>query len=376
MPDVNRQQSPLKTLIMRGGTSRGPFFNAADLPEDIALRDRILLAAMGSPDTRQIDGLGGATPLTSKAGIVGRSRRPGIDLEFRFAQIQPGSESVDTKPNCGNMLAAVVPFALETGLLLAQGSTTTARVLTLNTGMQCDITVDTPDGLVVYEGESRIDGVPGTAAPVKIQFLETAGSVCASLLPTGNVVDYFHDIDDIASIDATCIDNGMPLVILNACDVDCTGYETAAELNANTLLKSRLELLRLAAGIRMGLGDVTDKSYPKMTLVAGPSSTGNISTRSFIPHVCHDAIGVLAALTVATAAVLPGSVAQAVASVPEGLLPSIGVEHPAGEFRVELTLDADNPQQVNGAALLRTARLIMRGEVMIPSTTGMQKQLS
>ena len=368
---MDRQQIPIRTLFMRGGTSRGPFFNVDDLPEDVVLRDQILLSALGSPDTRQIDGLGGAHPLTSKAGIVGSSALPDVDLEFLFAQLQPDSDSVDTKPNCGNMLAAVVPFALETGMLAAQGNTTTARVLTLNTGMQCDITVDTPDGRVVYAGDTAIDGVPGTAAAVKIEFLETAGSVCVSLLPTGHVLDHFENIEHIGNIDATCIDNGMPLVIINACDVGCTGYETAAELNANTHLKERLEALRHAAGIRMGLGDVTDKNYPKMTLVAKPASTGNISTRSFIPHVCHDAIGVLAAVTVATAAVMPGSIAHSVANIPRGNTPSIGVEHPAGEFRVELSLDPVNPQQVNGAALLRTARLIMRGEVMIPPTQGL-----
>lgn len=354
-------QRPIPCLFMRGGTSRGPFFDAADLPADIATRDRVLLAVMGSPDKRQIDGLGGAHPLTSKVGIVSRGSRPGVDLDFLFAQLQPDKDTVDTTPNCGNMLAAVVPFALERGLARAQGKTTTLRVLTLNTDMQCDITVQTPGGVVEYAGEARIDGVPGTSAPIRINFLDTAGSVAPGLLPTGQVLDV------IDGVEATCIDNGMPLVMLRAADLGRSGYESVAELNADSELKARLETLRIAAGHRMGLGDVTSKNYPKMTLVAPPRQGGSLCTRSFIPHVCHDAIGVLAAVTVGTACVLDGSVTQGIAVVPAGLAKTVSVEHPTGEFSVELELDPANPQSVTRAALLRTARLIMRGEVMVPA---------
>jgi 4-oxalomesaconate tautomerase len=355
-------QTPIRTLFMRGGTSRGPFFNEADLPADVATRDRVLLAVMGSPDRRQIDGLGGAHPLTSKVGIVRKSTTPGVDIDFLFAQLQPEKDSVDTSPNCGNMLAAVVPFALETALAQPQGDTTTLRVLTLNTDMQCDITVQTPGGRVAYEGDARIDGVPGTSAPIKINFLDTAGSVCSGLLPTGRVKDL------IDGVEVTCIDNGMPLVIFKAADVGRTGYESVAELNADTELKARIERLRMACGQAMGLGDVSAKNYPKMTLVASARQGGSLSTRSFIPHVCHDAIGVLAAVTVATACVLEGSVTEGLARVPAGNLKSVSVEHPTGEFSVELELDPANPQNVTRAALLRTARLIMRGEVMIPNS--------
>lgn len=346
---------------MRGGTSRGPFFTASDLPADIATRDQVLLAVMGSPDRRQIDGLGGAHPLTSKVGIVSASTLPGVDLEFLFAQLQPDKDTVDTTPNCGNMLAAVVPFALESGLVEARGDSSTFRVLTLNTDMQCDITVATPGGRVEYEGEARIDGVPGSSAPITINFLDTAGSVCSGLLPTGKVRDL------IDGLEVTCIDNGMPLVILRAADVGRTGYESVAEMNADTALKDRLERLRIACGHAMCLGDVTQRNYPKMTLVAPPRDGGSLTTRSFIPHVCHDAIGVLAAVTVATACVLDGSVTEGIARVPDGAVKSVSVEHPTGEFSVELELDPANPQNVTRAALLRTARLIMRGEVMVPS---------
>lgn len=352
---------------MRGGTSRGPFFSEADLPADVATRDRVLLAVMGSPDQRQIDGLGGAHPLTSKAGIVRPGSKPGVDLDFLFAQLQPGKDTVDTTPNCGNMLAAVVPFALETGMVQAQGETTTLRVLTLNTDMQCDITLQTPGGRVSYAGDARIDGVPGTSAPITINFLDTAGSVCAGLLPTGKVRDSVT-VEGIGSIEVTCIDNGMPLVLMRAADLGRSGYESVAELNADAELKARLEALRLACGQLMGLGDVSSKSYPKMTLIAPPRSGGSISTRSFIPHVCHDAIGVLAVVTVGTACVLDGSVAQGIAVVPAGNAKKISVEHPTGEFSVELEVDPKNSQNVTRAALLRTARLIMRGEAMVPAS--------
>ena len=358
-------QHAIPCLFMRGGTSRGPFFHRADLPADTAARDRVLLAVMGSPDPRQIDGLGGAHPLTSKVGIVSRSAADAVDLDFLFAQLQPDKDTVDTTPNCGNMLAAVVPFAIETGLIHAQGDTTTLRVLTLNTDMQCDITVQTPmtptGRRVSYEGDARIDGVPGQAAPIKINFLDTAGSVAPGLLPTGNVKDV------IDGIEVTCIDNGMPLVIFKASDVGRTGYETVDQMNADTELKARIERLRIACGHAMKLGDVTSKNYPKMTLIAAPRQGGSLSTRSFIPHVCHDAIGVLAAVTVGTACVLDGSVTQGIAVVPEGNAKTISVEHPTGEFSVELEIDPANPQNVTRAALLRTARLIMRGEVMVPS---------
>ncbi|GAB2180761.1 4-oxalomesaconate tautomerase [Denitratisoma sp. agr-D3] len=352
----------IPTLFMRGGTSRGPFFRESDLPMDIASRDRVLLAVMGSPDRRQIDGLGGAHPLTSKVGIVRPSTSPGVALDFLFAQLQPDKNTVDTTPNCGNMLAAVVPFALESGMIQADGERTTVRVLTLNTGMQSDITVETPNGRVNYSGDAHIDGVPGTSAPITINFLDTAGSVCSGLLPTGNVQDI---IDGVA---VTCIDNGMPLVIFRAEAVGRSGYETVAELNGDVELKARIERLRIACGHVMGLGDVSEKNYPKMTLIAPPRDGGNICTRSFIPHVCHDAIGVLAAVTVGTACVLPGSVTEGIAIVPAGTDKRISVEHPTGEFSVELAVDPANPQNVLKAGLVRTARLIMRGEVMVPAS--------
>ncbi len=369
--NIESDLRPVPCMLMRGGTSRGPFFLESDLPQDRTRRDRLLLAAMGSPDRRQIDGLGGAHPLTSKAGIVRPGTVAGVDLEFLFAQLQPEADTVDTTPNCGNMLAAVVPFALERGIIDAQADTTTVRVLTLNTGMLCDITVQTPNGRVRYSGDAKIDGVPGTSAPITINFLDTAGSVCPALLPTGRTLDtisvHGNDIEPF-TIGATLIDNGMPMVLVCATDLNRTGNETVAQLDADTGLKKKLEALRLQAGPMMGLGDVSNKNYPKMCLLAPAHAGGNIATRCFIPHVCHEAIGVLAAVTVATACVLEGSVAQDLAVVPDGTTKTISVEHPTGEFSVELGLDPADPQNVIRAALLRTARLIMRGEVMIPAS--------
>ena len=367
------KQTAIPCMLMRGGTSKGPFFYAKDLPTDIAARDAVLLAAMGSPDKRQIDGLGGAHSLTSKVGIVDVCAGDEANLSFLFAQLQPEKDTVDTTPNCGNMLAAVVPFALEKGLIAAQGDITTVKVLTLNTGMVAEITVQTPNGEIDYEGEARIDGAPGHSAPIKINFLDTAGSVAGSLLPTDNVVDVFH-IDGVGDLQATCIDNGMPRVLVRACDMQRSAYESVADLNQDADLKAKIEQLRLQAALKMGLGDVSGKNYPKMCLLNSPINGGAIHTRCYIPHVCHDAIGVLAAVTVATACVLPGSVADglAVASKKEGNSSLMSIEHPSGEFSVELTTAADDATNVLSAALLRTARLIMRGEVMVASHLGAQ----
>jgi 4-oxalomesaconate tautomerase len=319
------------------------------------------LSVMGSPDERQIDGLGGADPLTSKVGIVRAGQTQGVDLEFLFAQVSIKEARVDTTPNCGNMLAAVAPFGIETGLVKPTGAVTTLRVLTRNTGTLSDIEIQTPNGNVEYSGTARIDGVPGTAAPINISFLETAGSVCGSLLPTGNLVDRFDDIE------VTCIDNGMPVVIMGAEMLGVSGYETRDELNANIVLKKRIESIRLQAGPAMNLGDVTRKVVPKMCLVAKPRAGGHICTRTFIPHDCHAAVGVLGAVTVATAAVLPGSVANRYAQVPEGNAKTVSVEHPSGEFTVVLTMNPQNRSEVVRAALLRTARLLMRGEAFVPA---------
>ncbi len=354
-------QTRIPSALMRGGTSKGLFFRADDLPADPALRDRVLLAAMGSADPRQIDGIGGGDPLTSKVAIVGRSARPGVDLDYLFAQVVVGEARVDTAPNCGNMLAGVGPFALEQGLIEASGDRSTVRIRMVNSDSLCDQTVQTPGGAVTYDGDARIDGAPGTAAPVLIDFLDVAGSACGSLLPTGALRE------TVNGVEVTCIDNGMPVVLMAASSFGLTGGEAPAALDADSALKERLEAIRLAVGPAMNLGDVAAKVVPKMCLVAPPAAGGAIATRCFIPHRCHAAIGVLAAVTVAAAAAIEGTVAHDFARLPPGPKRTISVEHPSGEFTVELETEGDAASlTVRRAALLRTARRLFEGNVLIP----------
>jgi 4-oxalomesaconate tautomerase len=357
------KQTRIPCVIQRGGTSKGPYFLASDLPSEPALRDRVLLAIMGSPDARQIDGLGGADPLTSKVAIVSKSATDGIDLDYLFCQVKVDQPMVDVTPNCGNMLAGVAPFALEHGLVAATDGQTTLRIHMVNSGNLCDVHIRTPDGNVTYDGDARIDGAPGTSAPVLIDFLDTAGSACGSLLPTGNVVD------EIDGVKITCIDNGMPVVLLKAADVGVTGYETRDALNADDDLKRRLESIRLQIGEAMNLGDVAEKVVPKMCLVSPAANGGTINTRCFIPHVCHASIGVLAAVTVGTACVLPDSTAYDIAEVPDGAAKLISVEHPSGEFSVELEtgMPVNGIPQIERAALLRTTRRLMEGYALVPA---------
>lgn len=356
-------QRGVRCMMMRGGTSKGAYFLAEDLPSDVAARDALLLALMGSPDARQVDGLGGAHPLTSKVAIVSRSTQPGIDIDFLFAQVSVDKPMVDTTPNCGNILSGVAPFAIERGLIAAKGAVTTVRVRTVNTGTVADLAVETPAGRVNYEGAARIDGAPGSSAPIRVTFLDAEGSVCGKLLPTGNVVDA------VEGVRCTLIDNGMPVIVLKATDVGRTGHEPREQLDKDIELKARIEAIRLKAGMLMNLGDVTKKVVPKIALVAEPRAGGSIATRSFIPHECHASIGVFAAVTVATAAALPGSPASEVVRMPGGRERDVVVEHPTGEFTVSLTMGgtAENPV-VEKAGLLRTARALFDGIAYAPES--------
>lgn len=368
---VNSSGRAIPCLQFRGGSSKGLFFDARHLPTDEADRDRVLLAAMegvGPGDPRQIDGLGGANSLTSKIAIVSPSTQPGIDLDYLFAQVVVGEGRVSLGQSCGNMLAAVLPFAIESGMLPASEPTTTARINLVNTGGSCEVIVQTPGGHVRYAsgpdvGYARVDGVPGTAAPIVCHYLDTAGSTCGALLPTG------HRLDVVEGIALTCIDNGMPVVLLRATDLGITGYETKAELEANEALKTQLERIRLAIGPRMNLGDVSQKTVPKLCLIALPQHGGVVSTRMFIPHVVHEAIGVLAAVSVATACALPGTVADGVAVLPPEGTRFLSVEHPSGEFTVSLEItERDGQLEMGKSGVIRTARLLSRGEVLIPAS--------
>lgn len=342
-------------MWMRGGTSKGGFFLKDDLPADTETRDAFLLAVMGSPDPRQIDGMGGADPLTSKVGVVSKSTREGIDVDYLFLQVFVDQAIVTDAQNCGNILAGIGPFAIERGLVAATGDETRVAIFMENTGQVAVATVQTPGGTVTYAGEAAIDGVPGTHAPVPLEFRDTAGSSCGALLPSGNAVDV------IQGVPLTLIDNGMPCVVMKAEDLGITGYEDREWLDNATDLKARIEAIRLEVGPMMNLGDVKEKSVPKMMLVAPPKNGGAVTVRSFIPHRAHATIGVLGAVSVATACLLEGSPAAEVAEVPEGSRKTLSVEHPTGEM--SCVLEVDDTGAVRTAALLRTARKLMDGVV-------------
>src|SRR5213082_1155267 len=350
--------------LIRGGTSKGLYFHEHDLPRERATRDRVLLAAMGSPDVRQIDGVGGAHPLTSKVAVIRRSERPDADVDYLFLQVVVDKAEVSDAQNCGNILAGVGPWSIEHGLVRIAGESTPVRIHMLNTGSIAVAHVPTPHGTVEYEGDARIDGVPGSAAAIPIDFLDVAGSSCGSLLPTGS------PIDRIAGLELTCIDNGMPVVLMRAADLGKRGDESPEALEGDAALKARIEEVRLALGPRMNLGEVARKTVPKMCLVSPARHGGTIHTRTFIPHRVHEAIGVLGAVSVSTACVTPGPLAARVA----GLTPRSGsqrleIEHPTGFFTVEMDVTVQGAEvTVNRSALLRTARKLMQGEVFVPGS--------
>jgi 4-oxalomesaconate tautomerase len=340
---------------MRGGTSKGGYFLKDDLPADPEARNALLLRIMGSPDPRQIDGMGGADPLTSKVAVVSKSSREGVDVDYLFLQVFVDQALVSDAQNCGNILAGIGPFAIERGLVAARDGETKVTIFMENTGQIAVATVQTPGGKVTYDGEARIDGVPGTAAPVPLEFRDTAGSSCGALLPTGNA------FDEVNGVRVTLIDNGMPCVVMKAADVGITGYESRDELDNASELKARIEAIRLAVGAAMNLGDVREKSVPKMMLVAPPRDGGAVTVRSFIPHRAHASIGVLGAVSVATACLIEGSPAAEVASIPAGKRKSLSVEHPTGETTCVMELDEGG--NVVSAAMLRTARKLFDGVV-------------
>lgn len=345
-------------MWMRGGTSKGGYFLASDLPKDPAARDALLLSLMGSPDARQIDGMGGGDPLTSKVAIISPSKREGIDVDYLFLQVFVDRPLVSDAQNCGNLLAGVGPFAIERSLVSAQIGETPVTIFMENTGQSAVVKIQTPEGVVTYKGDAQIDGVPGRAAPIPIAFKDTAGSSCGALLPTENAMDVVNGID------VTMIDNGMPCVVLRAADMGITGLESPTELEANSALRAKLEVIRLACGPLMNLGDVTDKTVPKMTMVSA-AKDGAIATRTFIPHSCHKAIGVLGAVSVATACLTKGSTAYGLANRGSSSPRSLKIEHPTGQMTVVATLDGPT---ITSAAILRTARKLMDGIVFAGDT--------
>jgi 2-methylaconitate cis-trans-isomerase PrpF len=341
-------------VLMRGGTSRGPFFLADDLPADPAARDAVLLKVMGTPHPLQVDGLGGANPLTSKVAIVSRSERPDADVDYLFAQVAVDRPVVDTGPNCGNMLSAVGPFAIEAGLVPACDGETTVRIFNRNTSSLVEAVIQTPGGAVEYEGDARIDGVAGAAAPIRLSFGDAAGGKTGALFPTGQRSE---TIDGVA---VTLIDYAMPMMLLAATDVGLAGDETPEAIDANRPLFARLEAMRLEAGRRMGLGDVTGSVIPKIGLLSAPRKGGTIASRYLVPDSCHRAHSATGALCVSAAARLRGTIAHPLAT--QGAV--VEVEHPGGKIAIALDCDGD---KVRGAAFVRTARRIFEGSVVVPA---------
>lgn len=349
--------------LMRGGTSKGPYFHAADLPSDPAGRDRVLLAAMGSPHARQIDGIGGGDTLTSKVVIVSPSSRPGIDIEYLFAQVSVETETVDTTPNCGNMLAGVGPFAIENGLVAATAPVTTLNIFNVNTGKVVEAVIQTPGGTVTYDGLARIDGVPGSGAPIQLNFRDAAGAKTGRLLPTGRLVDV------IDGVEVSCIDFSTPLVFVPALAMGKTGHETKAELDADSKLKNRLESIRRQIALLAGLGDVRDKVLPKIALVASPQGRGVIASRYFTPWNCHSAYAVTGALCLAATTIIPGTVVQKLARPKPHDPLLVCIEQPAGTLEIRLQVSGDPGDTIPdivSAGLIRTARPLFRGKVHVP----------
>lgn len=358
-------------MIFRGGTSKGPYFRAGDLPADPAMRDRFLLAAMGSPDARQIDGLGGADTLTSKVAIVSPSERPDADVDYLFAQVSVDKPIVDIEPSCGNMLSGVGPFAIERGMVRAQNGETRVVIHNVNTKSRIEAIILTPGGEIQYDGEASIDGVPGRAAPIRLNFMDIVGSKTGSLLPTG------HERDVIDGIEVTMIDVAMPMVIMRAADLGKTGYEAPAELDTDRALFARMEAIRRQAGRLMGLGDVAEKVIPKLGIVAPPRQGGTVAARYFVPHKTHAAFAVTGSMCVATCAVLKGSVADGIAKPPPGEDREILIEHPTGVIDVALaTRGQGASMEVVSGGAVRTARKIMDGTVFVPARIFDQKALS
>jgi 2-methylaconitate cis-trans-isomerase PrpF/tripartite-type tricarboxylate transporter receptor subunit TctC len=356
MSKVNRQ---IPCVLMRAGTSRGPFFLKDWLPSDPAARDQALIGAIGASDPLQLDGLGGNSTLNSKVAIVSLSTLPDCDLDYLFAQVGVGHQSVDTRPNCGNMLSGVAPFAIEQGLIEAQDGTTTVRIHNVNTGAKIEATVQTPGGRVTYEGSARIDGVAGTAAPVLLNFLDAWGAVTGHLFPTG------QRTESIEGVTVTCIDAAMPLMILRASELGLTGRERPAELDANAALLEKIEVMRLEAGRRMGLGDVSGSVVPKPVIVSPGDSPDSIVSRYFTPHRCHSSHAVTGAIGVSTAFALPGTVASGMSRASGRHL--LSVVHPQGQIDIDVEVAGEGDAAVvQKAALVRTARKIMQGQLHLP----------
>lgn len=355
-------QTAIPCILMRGGTSKGPYIKIADLPEDRETLAEVLLALMGSPDDRQIDGLGGAAWLTTKAAMVGPSDRDDADVDYLFGQVLIARGHVDFAPNCGNMTSGVGPFAIETGMVAPTGDETTVRIHNVNTGTLIEAIIQTPGGSVQYDGDAAIDGVPGTAAPVMLYFSGVVGSKTGKLLPTGNPADTF------SGLKVSCVDAAVPMVIARASDMGKTGYETKAELDADTGFLARLEAVRIEASHAMGLGDPTGSVVPKFCIVSEPKSGGAINARYFVPQECHATFPLTGGMCLSAASVIDGTVVHSVADIPDGNALTLAIEHPVGILETAIEYNGTRTAPViDRIGFVRTARKLMEGTAFIPA---------
>ena len=355
-------QTAIPFLFMRGGTSRGPYFRREDLPSELGDLERVLVAALGSGHPLNIDGIGGGTAVTTKVAMLSQSKEPGCDVDYFFAQVSVADRKVDFKPTCGNILSGVGPAAIELGIVPTIGDVTRVRIHSVNTGAKVEAIVQTPGGEVTYEGDAAIDGVPGTAAPIYLNFMDVVGSATGALLPTG------HLTDEIDGVSVTCMDVAMPIVIARADAFGLSGFETVEELDANRAFYERMEPIRRKAGLLMGMGDVSSSVVPKFALLSPPRHGGTITARYFMPLNCHPTMAVTGAQCLASCILTPGTVAQGLATPPDGIPALVKIEHPNGV--IDVTVDYEDSADgfvLKSAGLLRTARLLARGEVLVPN---------
>ncbi|MFM1814529.1 MAG: hypothetical protein RLZ98_1224 [Pseudomonadota bacterium] len=363
-------QNSVPCLFMRGGTSRGPFLNRAHLPDDLDALAEMLISAVGAGHPINIDGIGGGTEVTTKVVMVSPSKDEWADIDYFFAQVAVGERQVDYSPTCGNMLSGVAPAAIELGLFPAQEGETRVKILSVNTGARIEAIVQTPGGVVEYEGNARIDGVPGTAAPIVLNFMDVIGSSCGALFPTGKT------IENIDGIDVTCIDVAMPMALARADAFGLTGYETREELDANRAFYARMEPIRREAGRRMGLGDVSDKVVPKFGILSAPRSGGAINARYFMPKTCHPSLAVTGSICIGSCILSPGTVAEGISVIPDGSPVTLEIEHPMGQIEVAMDYSATNGFELKSAGILRTARKLMEGQLFVPSSVMAKEKIS
>ncbi|MGI9373584.1 MAG: 4-oxalomesaconate tautomerase [Hyphomicrobiales bacterium] len=356
-------QTPIPCVFMRGGTSRGPYFNRADLPDDRSKLAEVLIAAVGAGHPLNIDGIGGGAAVTTKVAMLSPSEKEDVDVDYFFAQVSVEEREVDFSPTCGNILAGVGPAALEMGIVEPTGNKTEVRIHSVNTGADVTAVVETPNGAVKYEGDARIDGVPGTAAPITLNFKNVAGSRTGAMFPTQS------PLETIQGVDVTLIDVAMPMCIARAEDFGLTGYETQAELDANKALFEKFEPIRIEAGERMGLGDVTKSVVPKFAVLAPAKNDGSVCARYFMPWKCHPSMAATGGICIASCVSAPGTIAANIADPSERGPIAITIEHPMGQMEINLAFDNDGGQfNLHSAGVLRTARKVMEGNLFIPSS--------